>query len=111
MRATLLALAAALGTMAVPGLAHPDGHEEDRSERRPIAAIAKDSVVRLVTQARLPASWAKVEPLSRELRTRDGVQQWVITFRNEAERDRTKQMLYVIMSTSGSFISADHRLA
>jgi hypothetical protein len=34
----------------------------------------------------------------------------VITFQNLAERNAAKRMLYVIMSTDGTFISANHRL-
>ena len=109
MRLVLIALAAAIGSLASPSVAHPE-HAEDRPQRRPIAELAKDSVVRLVTQAKLPTSWARAKAVKSEMRTRAGAQQWVVTFQNPAERNRAKRMLYVIMSTEGSFISANHRL-
>jgi hypothetical protein len=111
MRIALLAVAAALGSLSLPAVAHPGGHDdESRPQRRPIAELAQESVVKLVTQAKLPASWAKVKPRKSEIRTKNGGQQWVVTFENPAERNRAKRMLYVIMSTEGSFISANHKL-
>lgn len=110
MRIALLALAAAVGTTAVPAVAHPDGHGEYMPQRRPIAEMAQDSVVKLVTQAKLSASWANAKPLKSEMRTKSGVQQWVVTFQNPSERVRAKRTLYVIMHLDGSFVSANHRL-
>jgi hypothetical protein len=111
MRLALMALAAAVGSLTAPALAHPGGHDDEyRPQRRPISELAQDSVVKLVTQAKIPASWSKATVLKTELRTRAGAQQWVVTFQNLAERNRAKRMLYVIMSTEGTFISANHRL-
>ncbi len=111
MRLALAALAAAAGSLTAPAIAHPGGHaDEYQAQRRPIAEIAQESVVKLVTQAKLPATWSKAKIVKSELRTRGGAQQWVVTFQNLAERNRAKRMLYVIMSTEGSFISANHRL-
>lgn len=111
MRLALVALAAALGSLTAPALGHPGGHaDEYQSQRRPIIEIAQESVVKLVTQAKLPASWSKAKVVKSEIRTRGGAQQWVVTFQNLAERNRAKRMLYVIMSTEGRFISANHRL-
>ncbi len=111
MRIALIALAAAAGSLAAPVSAHPEGHDNEyRPQRRPIAEIAQESVVRLVTQAKLPASWSRVKPAKSEIRTKNGAQQWVVTFQNPLERNRAKRVLYVIMSTEGTFISANHRL-
>ena len=110
MRIALLAVAAAVGTFAVPAVAHPDGHSEYVPQRRPIAELAQDSVVKLVTQAKLSASWTKLKPLKSDIRTKNGAQQWVVTFRNPSERLRAKRTLYVIMDADGSFVSANHRL-
>lgn len=111
MRIALIALAAAVGSLTAPAVAHPNGHDDEyRPQRRPITEIAQESVVKLVTQAKLPASWSKAKVVKSELRTRDGVQHWVVTFQNLAERNRAKRMLYVIMSPEGTFLSANHRL-
>ncbi len=110
MRIALLALAAAVGSIAVPAVAHPDGHGEYVPQRRPIAEMAQGSVVKLVTQAKLSASWTKAKPLKSEVRTKNGAQQWVVTFQNPSERVRAKRTLYVIMDADGSFASANHKL-
>ena len=111
MRIAFVALAAAVGILATPAIAHPEGHDNEyRPQRRPIAEFAQQSVVRLVTQAKLPASWSRAKAVKTELRTRAGAQQWVVTFQNLAERNRSKRVLYVLMSTEGTFISANHRL-
>ena len=110
MRIALLALAAAFGTVGAPAEAHPDGHDEYRSERRPIAELAQESVIKLVSQAKLSASWAKAKQVKSEIRNRNGAQQWVVVFQNPAERNRAKRALYVIMKTDGTFVSATHRL-
>ena len=110
MRIALLVLAAAFGGVAAPAVAHPDGHDEYRSERRPIAELAQESVIKLVTQAKLSASWSKAKQVKSEVRTRNGAQQWVIVFQNPAERNRAKRTLYVIMDSNGTFVSANYRL-
>lgn len=111
MRIGILAFAA-LATLATPVLAHPGGHDEQyRPQRKPIAEVAQEAVVKLVTQAKLPASWSKAKPVKTAMRTKNGVQQWVVTFQNNAERRRSKRVLYVIMSDDGAFVSANHKLA
>jgi hypothetical protein len=103
--------AVALASMSAQAIAHPEGHGEyPMPAALPVTALAQQAVARLVTEDKLPASWTKAKLLGRELRTKDGVLQWVVIFQNEAERKRTRRMLYVLMSQSGSFISADHEL-
>jgi len=111
MRVSILA-AAALGAMSTAGLAHPEGHGEEyyanAAVQRSIPEAARQSVVRLVSQARLPASWARVQPLTSTQRTRNGAQQWVVMFRNDAVR-AAQRVLYVVMTPDGTFVSANHR--
>lgn len=110
MRFAISALAA-LAFAAAPALAHPEGHDRQyQAERRPVAELAQDAIVKLVTQAKLPASWAKAEAIKSDVRTRNGAQQWVITFENKADRRRGKRLLFVLMTPEGDFISANHRL-
>ncbi|MGZ8296155.1 MAG: DUF6488 family protein, partial [Allosphingosinicella sp.] len=79
------------------------------ADQKSITDIAQESVVKLVTQAKLPASWSKAKVVKSDLRVRGGARQWVVTFQNLAERNRAKRMLYVIMSIDGTFVSANHR--
>ena len=110
MRLPILILAA-VASLSAPALAHPEGHDQQfQAERRPVSELAQDAVVKLVTQGKLPASWSKAIQTKRDLRTKNGQQQWVITFYNKAERRRVKRNLYVLMTSDGEFISANHRL-
>lgn len=110
MRLAVFALAAAVGSLTAPAIAHPGGHDDEyRPQRRSIPETAKEAVIRLVTQAKLPMTWSKAKLVKSELRRRDGVQQWVVTFQNLAERNPAKRMLYVILNTDGVFLSANHR--
>jgi Family of unknown function (DUF6488) len=108
MRIALIAIAAA-ASLVSPALAHPE-HDDFRPQRKPVAELAQEAVVKLVTQAKLPASWSKSKAVKSDLRMKNGAQQWVITFQNDAERNRAKRMLYVIMESDGTFVSANHKL-
>ena len=112
MRSTQIAILA-LFACAAPVAAHPDGHDEQvrTAERRPVAELAQDAIVKLVAQAKLPATWAKAKALKTDVRTKNGTQQLVVTFQNKAERRPAKRLLYVLMTTDGEFISANHRLS
>ncbi len=110
MRYLILAMAI-LGTSATPAVGHPDGHDEQfRAEHRTVPDMAQEAVVKLVTQAKLPASWSKAEPIKSSVRNKNGVQQWVVTFENKAERRQAKRLLHVLMTPGGEFISANHKL-
>jgi len=112
MRSFLLTIVA-LGTFAAPVAAHPDRHDQlpRAAELRPVPELARDAVVKLVSQAKLPASWAKAKAIKSNVRNKSGVQQWVVTFQNKAERRVNKRLLYVLMTPGGEFISANHRLS
>ncbi len=108
MRNILVALTA-LATVSSPALAHPQ-HDEipQRAERKPMAETAKDAVIRLVTQAKLPSSWSKAKASQTEARMIDGTQSWVVTFDNPAIKSAAKRKLYVVLTKSGDFASAVH---
>ena len=109
MRLTVIAAVIALGSMSTAAIAHLE--DEYVEPRQPaVSYLAQQSIERLVREDKLPASWNSAKLMGQELRTKDGRMQWVVIFQNAAERRRSKRMLYVLLSTSGSFISADHQL-
>jgi hypothetical protein len=101
--------AASMAVVATPAFAHPDGDQDYRPQRKPIAELAKDAVVKLVTQSKLPASWAKVDASGSDLRPKEGKPQWVVTFENPQIKNASKRMLYVTMTGTGEFVSASHK--
>lgn len=98
------------GIFAAPALAHPD-HDAmpEQATRKPISQTAQDQVIRLVSQARLDSSWSSAKAIKSEKRSVKGVEQWVVTFRNDAAAP-AKKLLYVVLAGSGAFISAGHTL-
>ncbi|GGN55975.1 hypothetical protein GCM10011349_33190 [Novosphingobium indicum] len=108
----LFAGVAAVSAMALgaPACAHPEGHENHaRSERKPVRVSAKEAVVKLVTQSKLPASWAKVEAGDAALKPVGGESRWVVTFENAAIREASQRKLYVVLTASGEFVSAGYK--
>lgn len=99
----------AVAIVASPALAHPEhGEMRQRAERKPMAETAKDSMIRLVSQAKLPSSWSKAKATQTEARMIGGIQRWVVTFDNPAIKSAPKRKLYVVLTQSGDFVSAVH---
>lgn len=109
MHKLLLALAVA-GTATSPAIAHGDHDAKPKlGTAKPIAQTAQNEVIRLVTQAKLDASWSVAKAIKSEKRTVKGAEQWVVTFRNDAAAP-AKKLLYVVLSKAGGFISVSHTL-
>jgi hypothetical protein len=92
---------------ASPAFAHAD---HDVQAPRSIQQVARDNVVRLVSQAKLPSSWSRATVEGTRDRTSRGARQVVVTFRNNAERSAAKRLLHVVLAADGGFVSADHVL-
>ena len=91
-------------------IAHPGGHFDEEYVRAPtMPELAKDAIYKLISQSKLPASWASAKYVSTGERAVGGVKQVVLTYRNDAIRDPKKSSLYVVLKPSGEFVSANHR--
>lgn len=111
MRKFLITLAsAAIAMTSGPALAHPDGHEGEYERAPTIPELAREAVVKLISQAKLPASWSSARDVRTFTRSRGGTEQLVVEFRNNAITNRAKRSLFVVMTRGGQFISANHRL-
>lgn len=112
MRKLLICLAgASVAISAAPAFAHPEDDFGSRYQRGPTTEeLAQQAIIKLVTQSKLPASWTSARQVKSALRTKNGKEQMVVTFQNDAVRKPAKRMLYVIMGTDGVFISANHKL-
>jgi hypothetical protein len=105
MRKVLISIAV-LATMAASAYAHPQ-HDEmpSRPVPKPKAEVAKAEVIRLVTQAKLDASWSKVSATKTETRVIGGAQRWIVTFTNPAIKAAAKRTLYVVLAQNGDYVS------
>lgn len=106
----IASIAAAFGlALAAPAAAHPEGHDNyDMPERKPVRVSAKEAVVKLVTQSKLPASWAKIDASGADFKTVGGQNRWVVTFDNPAVK-KAQRKLYVVMTSGGDFVSAGYK--
>lgn len=105
----ILISAAILVTFASPSLAHPEHEEMPRpAVRKPMAEIAKSEVIKLVTQAKLPASWSSAKAIKTDTQIIKGAQRWVVTFQNPAIKSSTKRNLHLVLAQNGDFVSYSH---
>lgn len=107
--ASVAAISVALTSSAA--VAHPGNLFDEEYERAPtIPELAKDAIYKLISQSKLPASWASAKFVSSTERTTAGAKQLVLVFRNDAIRIPATKSLYVVMTAGGQFVSANHRL-
>ncbi len=105
----ILISTALLATFSSPVFAHPDHDEMPRPVvRKPMAEVAKDEVIKLVTQAKLPASWSSAKALKTDTRMVSGTRRWVVTFQNPAIKSASNRTLYVVLAQNGDFVSYSH---
>ena len=100
----------AIAMVSGPVIAHPEYDDElpRPAERKPMAQLAQDAVIRLVTQSKLPTSWGSAKAVKSEPQMIDGTQRWVVSMENSAIKSAKKRMLYVILDRSGNYVSASH---
>lgn len=106
MRISVIVLAAIAAAVAAPAIAHPE-HDIVQAPATP-EQEARGSVMRMITQAKLPTTWGAAKLVETKTRTRNGTNQTVVTLRNDAE-PKARRMLYVVMA-NGAVVSTAHRL-
>lgn len=107
MRFSVLVLAAAAAAISTPAFAHPD-HDGIRAPASP-SQVARGSIMRQVSQSKLAASWGSATLVEAKARLRNGANQTVVTFKNDAERNKARRMLYVVVA-NGDVVSSGHTL-
>ena len=106
-----LIIALTIAIMSItPALAHPDGHdvEEDGMVQKTIPEMAHDVVLTLISKAALESSWGTSAPEKTEAQMMGSVRIWVVSFRNDKEKDAAKRNLYIKLNNSGAFLSSSH---
>lgn len=105
MRKILLSVAV-LATFASPALAHPEHDEMPRRVApKPMGEVAKSEVIKLVTQAKLAASWSSATASNTQSKVIGGATRWVITFQNPAIRTAANRTLFIVLAQNGDFVS------
>ncbi len=102
MFATLLAMA------PLTLVAHSNHASFDPITQEQAEEAANNIVKNLVTTKQLPESWktAKQQPITQR-DTKHGTV-WVVVFKNDNEKDESKQTLHVFVDEFGNPVSANH---
>ena len=111
MRKLTLILSAAAGAfLAAPLAAHPEDEFGSYNRGPTTSELAQAAIERLIAQKKLAPSWSGARLASFDFRSNRGVEQYVLTYENPAVKQTAKRKLFVVMSTSGAFVSAGHKL-
>ncbi len=108
MRPLLSALALTLAVIG-PAYAHPEHDMYETENPRLVAVTSAMAVVdRLVERGTVNASWRGREPVSANLRQRNGATEWVVAFQNDAITNPEQRTLYVMLSQGGVYLAANY---
>lgn len=119
---TILSTAFLFGTMifflpvyAGSGHAHDkdgghsvQGHAHGAISSKKAATKAKHKVAYLAKTGKIDKSWSGLKHVSVEKKKFKKGEEWVITFKNNKVKDKTKQSLYIFYSLDGHYIAANH---
>ena len=88
------------------------GHDHAAHSHEPVSqdkAIesATDAVSQLVAKGKLETSWQGIKTAGAEKKQFDKNVEWVVTFNNPAASDKAKQNLYVFLTLTGGYITAN----
>src|SRR5215203_587371 len=101
----------AVAVLATPAVSHPED-EFGGAARQGIATAdyAQQAIDKLIAQKKIPRSWVSATLVNFDFRTKNGVDQYVLTYENSAIKNPAERKLYIFMSTTGQFMSASHSL-
>jgi len=111
----LTILAFATPTHAGSGHAHDKegGHSNHGHAHEPIsAAKAKTKATRtmqsLAKRGVIDKSWTSTKPEKAEKKNFAKGEEWVVSFKNDQVKDKSKQTLYIFFSLEGHYIAANY---
>lgn len=106
--ATLLGLSLIVSAPTFAGAGHDHGgHSHEPVSQDKAIEAATEAVGKLVEKGKIDASWKAVKATGAEKKQFNKAVEWVVTFNNPAAPDKAKQNLYVFISLTGSYITAN----
>ncbi len=104
-------LAVLFAASCLHAFAHPGGHgNEDPIDQKQAASAGEQVVQALLREKRLTASWSQRQLQDAKLEQTPYGPVWVVSYRNPAEKDARKQMVYVLLDDAGNYLGAGHTL-
>lgn len=111
----LAALVISVSAQAGSGHAHDKdgGHSNHGHAHGPLtAAEAKAKATRtmhgLAQRGVIEKSWISTKPGKAEKKTFSKGEEWVVSFKNDKIKDKSKQTLYIFYSLDGHYIAANY---
>lgn len=95
-------------SLAGSGHDHGHGHSHDPVSQVQAEAAAAEKVAQLVAAGKLDASWKDVSVAKAEQKMFGGQMEWVVSFKNTAVTDTSKQTLYVFLTVAGEYLAANY---
>jgi len=91
-----------LAGAGAPG--HTHAHDIDANGAK---QAGEKVLTTLVQRKKIDQSWNGAKPISAEKKQFKSATEWVVTFNNAQVSDKSKQNLYIFLSTSGKYIAAN----
>lgn len=84
------------------------GHSHGALNNDSAKAKAMRMLEGLVTKGVIDKSWEGTKPAKAEKKTFSKGPEWVVSFKNDKVKDKTKQTLYIFYSLDGHYIAANY---
>jgi len=98
--------AVSLSALAGPGHGHSHGPSVKVSKSK-VEKVASAQVLNLIGKSKIAKSWKDKSIASSEIKEFGGRKEWVVTFKNKDEKDKSKATLYVFVSLKGELIASN----
>ena len=102
--ASLISIAPVI-TMA--GTGHDHGHSHEAISETEVQIKASQKVHQLVKTGKIDETWSEIKTGIITQKDFGHGPEWVITFKNDKEKDVSKQTLYIFFSQDGHYIAAN----
>lgn len=80
---------------------------EPISEKRALE-LATNIVESIIQKGKIDKTWVKVKPTEALRKQFSNRFEWVVSFKNPAIEDKSKQILYVFLSVTGEYLAANY---
>lgn len=109
----LAAFAFSISAHAGSGHAHDEDGGHSIHEHAPVSAEkvkvkATQTMQNLAKRGVIDKSWTSITPSKAEKKIFTKGEEWVVSFKNDQIKDKSKQTLYIFYSLNGRYIAANY---
>jgi len=112
-KAMIVTLALSFTTLyAGSGHSHDGGHGHNHTQtevnKETIKKKANQKLSLLIKKGKLNKSWSKVSIMNMKKKQFNHNTEWVVSFKNEAIKNKEEKILYIFVSLSGNITGANY---